>query len=200
MTPLTEADRDARDAAIQAILPHVPTMGWTPRAVSAGLQEAGMAAEDAAYLFPRGAVSAVEAWLDLIDREMVAEAGDLSAERTPGRIRALIAARLRLAAPHKEAVRQGVALLALPCHAARGVATAARSASAIWYAAGDRSSDFSWYTRRASLATIYGATLAYWLRDDSADLEPALDFLDRRLEGLARAMRWRRRLAPRWAA
>ncbi len=30
---------------------------------------------------------------------------------------------------------------------------------------------------RASLAAIYGATLAFWLRDDAEDTDPALDFL-----------------------
>ena len=67
--------------------------------------------------------------------------------------------------------------------------TAARTASAIWYAAGDKSADFSWYTRRASLGAIYGATLAYWLRDDDPDTADAMAFFDRRLADLARLQR-----------
>ena len=200
MSELSEADRPERDAAIRAILPLVPAMGWTRRAIAAGLREAGLPEEDAEFLFPRGAVTAVEAWLDLADREMAEAAGDLSDLRTPDRVRTLIATRLRQAAPHKAAVRQAMALLALPWNAAAGIRTAARTASAIWYAAGDTSADFSWYTRRASLTAIYGATLAFWLRDDSEDIGPALDFLDRRLEGLARITRCRRRLTERRAA
>jgi ubiquinone biosynthesis protein COQ9 len=200
MSDLAEADRAARDAAIRAILPRVPELGWTRRAIAAGLADAGMAAEDAEFLFPRGAVSAVEAWLDLADREMEQAAGDLSGLRTPDRIRTLVATRLRQAAPHKDAVRQASALLALPWNLGAGIRTAARTTSAMWHAAGDRSADFSWYTRRASLGAIYGATLAFWLRDDAEDIGPTLDFLDRRLAGLARAMRWRRRLTgPRVA-
>ena len=65
-----------------------------------------------------------------------------------------------------------------------------QSASAIWYAAGDRSADFSWYTRRASLAVILGATLANWLREPE-DIDATLAFLDRRLAGLARLQRKR---------
>jgi ubiquinone biosynthesis protein COQ9 len=105
----------------------------------------------------------------------------------------LIATRLRQAMPHKAALRQALALLALPWNAPTALRTAARTASAIWYAAGDSSADFSWYTRRASLMAIYAATLAYWLREDSEDLGPTLDFLDRRLAGLARITRCRRR-------
>lgn len=201
MTNPTEcADREARDAVIRALLPLVPEQGWTRRAIAAALHEAGLPEEEATFLFPRGAVSAVEAWLDLADRGMAEAAGDLSGLRTPDRVRALIAARLRQAAPHKEAVRQAVALLALPWNAPAALRATARTASAIWYAAGDRSADFSWYTRRASLAAIYGATLAFWLRDDSEDIGPTLDFLDRRLADLARVMRCRRRAAAQKAA
>ena len=200
MTQLTEADREARDGAIRAILPLVPGLGWTRRAIAAGLRAAGLPEEEAEFLFPRGAASAVEAWLDLADREMAEAAGDIAALRTPDRIRTLIATRLRQAAPHKEAVRQAMALLALPWNAPIGLRTAARTASAIWYAAGDSSADFSWYTRRASLTAVYGATLAYWLRDDSEDIGPSLDFLDRRLADLARLGRCRRKASAPKAA
>jgi ubiquinone biosynthesis protein COQ9 len=193
MTEPIEALRSERDAAIRAILPLVPVMGWTPRAIAAGLRAAGFAPEEAEILFPRGPVSAIEAWIDLADREMAAAAGDLSALRTADRVRMLIATRLRQAMPHKAALRQALALLALPWNAPTALRTAARTASAIWYAAGDSSADFSWYTRRASLMAIYAATLAYWLREDSEDLGPTLDFLDRRLAGLARITRCRRR-------
>lgn len=200
MTGLATTDRDARDAAIRAVLPHVPGLGWSRRAVAAGLADAGLAPEEADLLFPRGPISAIEAWLDLTDREMAAVAGDLAGLRTPARIRALVAARLRLGAPHKDAARQALALLALPWNAPAGLRSAARSVDAIWQAAGDRSDDLSRYTRRASLGAIYAATLAFWLRDDSPDAGPTLAFLDRRLADLARAMRCRRSLTGSQAA
>jgi len=200
MSPMTEADRAERDAAIRAILPLVPAMGWTRRAIAAGLGEAGMPPEDAAFLFPRGPVSAVEAWLDLADREMAEAAGDLADLRTPDRIRLLVATRLRQASPHRDAVRQALALLSLPWNAAVAIRSAARTTSAMWYAAGDRSADFSWYTRRASLGAVYAATLAFWLRDEQEDIGPTLDFLDRRLADLARLGRCRRKAPAARAA
>jgi ubiquinone biosynthesis protein COQ9 len=200
MDALSDADRAGRDAAIRAILPLVPVSGWSARTIAAGLRAAGLPEAEASFLFPRGAVSAIDAWIDLTDREMAAAAGDLSALRIPARIRALVAARLDLVAPHKEAARRALALLALPWNAAAGLRGAARTASAIWDAAGDTSADISWYTRRASLSAIYGATLAFWLRDDSPETGPALAFLDRRLAGLARLQRCRRRVAPAKAA
>jgi ubiquinone biosynthesis protein COQ9 len=193
-------DQPDTDAVIEALLPLVPSMGWTPRAIAAALRAAGLPEEEAAFLFPGGPVSAIEAWLALADRQMAEAAGDLSGLRTPDRIRTLIATRLRQAGPHREAVRQALAVQALPWNVPSALRTAARTANAIWYAAGDTSADFSWYTRRVSLSAVYGATLAFWLRDESEDIGPTLDFLDRRLAGLARIGRLRRGCGRKRAA
>jgi ubiquinone biosynthesis protein COQ9 len=193
-------DQPETDAVIDALLPLIPAMGWTPRAIAAALRTAGLPEEEATFLFPRGPVSAIESWLALADRRMAEAAGDLSELRIPDRIRTLIATRLRQAGPHREAVRQALAVQALPWNLPSALRTAARTASAIWYAAGDSSADFSWYTRRVSLSAVYGATLAFWLRDESEDIGPTLDFLDRRLDGVARLGRLRRGCGRKRAA
>jgi ubiquinone biosynthesis protein COQ9 len=64
----------------------------------------------------------------------------------------------------------------------------------IWYAAGDRATDFSFYTKRATLAAIYAATLLYWLEDSSSDFADTRAFLERRLAGVARIGRVRQQL------
>jgi ubiquinone biosynthesis protein COQ9 len=56
----------------------------------------------------------------------------------------------------------------------------------IWYAAGDSATDFSFYTKRATLAGIYAATLLYWLEDRSPGFADTRAFLDRRLAEVAR--------------
>ena len=133
---------------------------------------------------------------DLADRTMEAEAEgmDMTGLGLTKRVRAVIAIRLAQNRPHKEAVRRAVALLALPANAAVSARTAVRTVGAIWHAAGDRSADFSWYTKRAILAAIYSTTLLYWLRDMSEDDAETLEFLDRRLAGLGRIRRIRARI------
>lgn len=100
--------------------------------------------------------------------------------------------RLAAAAPHKRALRRAFGLLALPWNAGLALRLTARTADAMWHAAGDASADFSWYTRRASLGAVYGATVTYWLRDDDPDIADALGFLDRRLADLSRLARRKR--------
>ena len=79
-----------------------------------------------------------------------------------------------------------MAVLALPRNARAAAACTGRTVDTIWHAAGDRSADFSWYTKRAILTAVYTATVLYWLRDTSEDNAATLAFLDRRIEGVMR--------------
>jgi len=182
---------EARDRALRAMLPIAAEEGWNWSTLRAGLAASGEDPALAESHFPGGPAEAVAAWADLADRDMEAAAAaeDLAALRTPRRIRRVVELRFAAAAPHKRALRRAVSLLALPWNAGLALQVTARTASAMWYAAGDSSADFSWYTRRASLGAIYAATLAYWLRDDDPDTGDAMAFLDRRLADLARLQR-----------
>jgi ubiquinone biosynthesis protein COQ9 len=185
-----------RDAAIEALLPSVPFDGWTSRALRMALTAIGAAPEDAELLFPGGAADMVAAFIDLADRKMEAAAAqrDMTEMRLPTRVRTVLAIRLEQNRPHKEAIRRAFAVLALPSNARVAALGAARTVDAIWRAAGDTSADFSWYTKRAILASVYGKTLLYWLRDSSDDDAATLAFLDRRLADVARIGRLRRRI------
>ncbi|PZW46748.1 ubiquinone biosynthesis protein COQ9 [Humitalea rosea] len=180
-----------RDAALRAMLPQVPEFGWTEQALQRGLARAGLPVEDAPFLFPAGPIGMVEAFSDLADRDMEAAAlaESLSELRVPARIRRVIALRLQAAQPHKAALRRGLGLLALPWNLRVALRCTARTVDSMWHAAGDTSADFSWYTRRASLAAVYATTLAFWLANADEDLTATLGFLDRRLAGLARMSR-----------
>ncbi len=198
----TPPERSAeRDAALDALLARVPDQGWTLQALRDGLSETGADPRDAELLFPGGAADMIEAFCDLADRRMeqAAEAEGVAALRLSQRVRALIALRLRQNAPHREAIRRALAILALPRHAGLAARCTARTVDAIWHAAGDRSADFSWYTKRAILTGVYGSTLLFWLRDQSEDFADTLAFLDRRLAGVARIGKARGRLFRRAA-
>jgi ubiquinone biosynthesis protein COQ9 len=173
-----------RDAAILEMLPHVAFDGWTTRAIQDG---------DADLLFPLGAPEMIEAFCDLADRRMEEAAADLTETRLSRRVRAVIALRLEQNRPYKEAIRRALGVLALPHNARIAAATAARTIDAIWRSAGDESAGFSWYSKRAILAGVYGTTILYWLRDTSDDDADTLAFLDRRLAGVGRMGKLRAR-------
>lgn len=176
-----------RDAALLAALRRAPAEGWTEGMLRRATVEAGAAPELAESLFPRGPVSAVAAWSEMADRRMEEAAAreDMTGLRTPQRVRRVVELRLRAVEPHRDALRGALGLLALPWNLGTAAKLTASTVSAMWYAAGDRSSDFSWYTRRATLAAVYGATLAYWISPREPEMEETLEFLDRRLADIA---------------
>jgi ubiquinone biosynthesis protein COQ9 len=177
-----------RDAALDRLLPHVADLGWSQAALRRG------AGADAGLLFPGGAADMVEAYIDLMDRRMVAQAApQLAAQRLSQRVRTLIATRLALAAGQKAPARRAALLLASPVHALLAARCTARTVDTIWHAAGDNSADFSWYTKRAILAAVYTTTMLNWM-NDATNEEAALAFLDRRLADVARIGKLRSRI------
>jgi ubiquinone biosynthesis protein COQ9 len=190
-----------RDALLDALIPRVPEQGFTMQAARAAATDAGFDPADAEMLFPGGAVELVEGWTDLADRRMQEAAAllDFSGKRAPERVKAVIALRLEQSRAHKDAVRRALGLLALPVNAAASARTIARTVNAIWYAAGDSAVGFDWYSKRATLAAVYGATLLAWLSDPSDDDRATLAFLDRRLADAGRIGGVRKRFEERLA-
>jgi ubiquinone biosynthesis protein COQ9 len=182
-----------RDAAVEAMIPNVPFDGWTIRSLRSGLIAAGLPEDEATILFPGGAADMIAVFCDLADRRMTEAATSLTETGLAARVRAIIALRLIMNRPHKEAIRRALAVLALPGNARVAAAIMARTVDAIWYAAGDRSADFSWYTKRALLTAVYGATVLFWLHDTSDDDADTRAFIERRLHGVGRLLRARGR-------
>ena len=183
----------AQFAAIAAAVPWVAELGWSVAALRAGGDET------VDLLFPGGAAEMVETYIAVADQRMVEAARPLTdAQRLSQRVRTLIATRLEQAEPEKIAVRRAVSVLALPGHAKIAARSLARTVDTIWYAAGDTSADFSWYTKRAILGSVYSTTLLFWL-NESVDHDGALAFLDRRLAGVARLGKLRGKLTRKAA-
>ena len=178
------AEEQHREAILQAALAHVPFDGWSAATLAAAAADSGLDAALARALFPRGGVDLALAYHRAGDRQMVQAlaAEDLGALRFRDRIARAI--RLRLDTADKELVRRGSTLFALPQNAAVGAQAIWGTADAIWTALGDTSDDLNWYSKRASLSAVYGATVLYWLGDDSTGHEATWDFLGRRIENV----------------
>ena len=176
---------DTKDQLLDAILLHVPFDGWTQASFDAAIADSGIDPDLARALCPRGAVDLALAFHARGDSVMLekiagAEFGDM---RFRDRIAAAVRFRLESAAD-KELVRRGVTLFALPQYAGDGARAIWNTCGLIWEALGDTSDDVNWYTKRATLAGVYTATVLFWLGDDTPDHQPTWDFLDRRIENV----------------
>ena len=68
----------------------------------------------------------------------------------------------------------------MPSNLPLSLAELASLSDEIWFLAGDTSVDTSWYTKRASLSTIYAATELFMTTDKSPDFSDTREFLERR--------------------
>lgn len=182
-------DRDTvRETIVEAALSHVAFDGWTSETLRLAARDAGYEPVMALRVFPRGAVEAVDFWNRLADRRMLAALETENAGTLKIRARVALAVRRRLESvgPHREAVRRGLGVLALPHNAPAGAAALWRTVDAIWYACGDTATDFNYYTKRGLLAGVYSATVLYWLEDRSEGAADTWTFLDRRIADVMR--------------
>jgi len=190
-SPLAEADRVR---LIEAILPDVPFDGWSRAALRRAARRCGLASAEALALFPRGASDLVAGFSRWADERMLdqLESEPLEAMRISDRVARAIMVRLGVVEPWREAVRRAISVLALPHNSPLGLRLVYDTVDAMWYAAGDAATDFSFYTKRASLATIWTATVLYWLEDRSEGFADTGTFVERRLAATARVTRLRR--------
>ena len=72
-----------------------------------------------------------------------------------------------------------------PAQAKLGSTLLYKTLDRVWRVAGDRSTDYNFYTKRATLGAVYGATLLAFLDDDTPDMQKTRAFLDRRLKDVA---------------
>ncbi len=188
-----------RDALIMAVLPHIPFDGWSDKALAAAAENTGVGAGAVRRFFPGGVKDAIAHFIDLADRRMLE---DLAAHDLPSmkvRERVSIAVRLRLErwTPYREAVRRALVLAPLPSFAGGTMRGWYKTVDAIWRAAGDKSTDFNFYTKRGLLAAVYGATLLYWLDDKSEDCAATWTFLDRRIADVMKVPQIKSRITER---
>jgi ubiquinone biosynthesis protein COQ9 len=140
----------------------------------------------------------VEDWSGAVDAAMTARlaALDLTSLSVRKRIRTAVLTRLAILTPHKLAARRAALFLALPTHAALALRLLSYTADAMWRAAGDKSTDFNWYTKRAILGAVYAATEIAWFGDDTPDGCKTEAFLDARIESVMQYEKLKARLRP----
>jgi ubiquinone biosynthesis protein COQ9 len=199
MTAPTDMTLDELRAALAELLPAEAAFeGWSDAALDAAAATLGVPAERARLAFAGGAGQMIDAWFASIDRHLAdalpPEA--LAPMRVRDRITALVLARIDAVAPHREALRRALAVLAMPHHIVMGTALGWRAADAMWRLAGDSATGFAHYSKRLTLGAVYGATLLAFIDDDSEDHAETRAFLDRRIDDVMKFEKFKARIKP----
>ena len=192
----TAQDENLRRDILDALLAEAAFDGFTDTSLEAAAKGAGVPAGQLQQgllerLFPRGISDVLTYWSMEEDRAMVEAFAALNP--TPHgitkKITWLIRQRIEQLDWNREAARRAATTLALPIHGTLGAQLIWKTADRMWRTIDDQSTDFNFYTKRASLSAIYTSTLGRWMADqgDAAADEPYAEtwaFLDDRIGNL----------------
>ncbi|CAI5703350.1 hypothetical protein KXD40_003734 [Peronospora effusa] len=180
-----EFSADPEQRILTKAIDHVPEHGWTIEALAAGAMDLGYPSV-AHGMFTRGPVELVEYFMDSclakLRKTLILNTDKLQAMTVAERLKFGVRNRLEMLIPVIDLWPQGMALGALPQNAPSTAKRLAQLSDEIWYFAGDKSTDLSWYTKRAVLTAVYASTELFMLNDKSLNFEDTWAFLDRRID------------------
>jgi len=178
---MSAAKTNIRERVLKAAMPDIAREGFTDAVLEKAARKLDMRPIEAKRAFPNGAAGLAEEFSRLADERMAAKMKGLKDKSLTARIRNAVRFRIEALEPHRNVARRAGSFFAMPQNAPLGMKLVYRTVDAMWRAAGDRSTDFNFYTKRATLACVYGSTLLFWLNDDSKDNAKTWEFLDHRL-------------------
>jgi len=180
--------------------------GWSRKAVDSAAGQLGIDPVQARLAMPKSQSGMIDLYIQEVDRALEAwfTPKRLQDKKIREKIRALVWKRLEIMGPAREAVRRGLAILAMPQNIPLALRISWRTADLMWRIAGDTSTDFNHYTKRMTLGAVYASTLLAWLDDRSEGWKDTAAFLDRRIDDVMRFEKlkaeWRgtseRRISP----
>ncbi|CEG43181.1 rpsu-divergently transcribed protein [Plasmopara halstedii] len=183
--PQSESSVDLEQRILAKTMDNVPVHGWTVEALAAGAIDLGYPSV-AHGMFSRGAIELVDYFMDTclnkLRETLINNTEKLQAMTVAERLKFGVRTRLEMLEPVLATWPQGMAIGAFPQNAPGTAKRLAKLSDEIWYFAGDKSTDLSWYTKRAILSAIYASTELFMLNDKSPNRQETWEFLDRRVD------------------
>ncbi len=176
-----------RAALLEAALPNIAFDGWTEKAFAEAADMLSKDRREVKRLFPSLPMDAILFHSRQADAQLEATLKNdyaMDEMKIRERIATAVMVRLRQHNEQREAIRRAMGVLMLPWNSAASLKSLYETVDVMWRCAGDTSTDYNFYTKRALLGKVYTSTLYVWLNDDSEDLAETEAFLHRRIENV----------------
>ena len=173
------------DKWLLAALPFAADSGWNAGILMQAARKLNCDPALSKVVFPsgiRGLARHFNAWANQQMESAIVRHAGFRHMKVRQKVAFGVRARLEALAPYQGAIRQLLKWAAVPTNAPIAVKGLAETCSAIWYAAGDTSTDYNYYTKRGLLMGVYSSTLLFWLNDSSKNKEATWAFLDARID------------------
>ena len=183
---------DTKNTIITHSLSYVGEMGWTFPALIKGAETAGIDSSQVRIAFEgreKEAIKHFSVWIDQKMVQKIRQSPDFETLKVHEKVRFSILTRFEILNLYKKAAVKAFKFLASPGQASLAPKLMYNTVNTIWYEAGDISTDYNFYTKRALLTGVYGATLLFWMRQEDPHLSKTEAFLDKRLAEIAQIPR-----------
>lgn len=135
-------------------------------------------------LFPNGQTQLVQEFENWLDTEMLTT---LEKIEKPKKIREQIALALETRIINlvpKNVILKNSSFFLVPTNILAGNESACQTCDLIWKYAGDKSTDFNYYTKRGLLLPVYLSTKTFYVADNSRDHEKTKEFIKNALDNI----------------
>lgn len=175
----------------------IPFDGWSEVVLRQAAINSGLDGNYAQIAFKNGVVDAIGLFHQKIDEATFAKIDNINLKemKIRERIYTILNTRFQIMDEYKSTVRKTMQFMAMPQNICNGTKYLWEMADKAWYAAGDNSADFNYYTKRATLIAVYTSTLLFWLEDESASQSESSEFLKRRIENIMQFEKLKKKVA-----
>lgn len=165
-----------RPRLLARALDHVPTYGWTRKALEAAAVDLQLPST-AHGLVRGGETDLVAYFVRECNAKLADRVGPLGELTMRDRLQRACRVRLELVAPHHATWAEALAVLAAPYNVPVAARLLGETSDEILAVCGDSSVDTWWYGKRAGVGAAYGAAELFWLTDVEPDKAPTWAFL-----------------------
>jgi len=175
-----------RNEILSEAKPYVIKYGWSEEMFKRMAKKSKYENCTVLSLFPDGYVSLTQLYLDEINTKMTYKSKKINFIRLKvhERIRELCILRFNIMQKEKKIINKTFFYLLLPYNYKFCLRNLYKTVDQIWYLAGDSSTDFNFYSKRAILASIYSTTLLHFVNNNNFD--ETINLLNKQLKRVSR--------------
>ena len=177
---------EIRNQILKKAKPLIAERGWNENLFENIAKKSEYNFDELNALFPGGYLDLLNIFLDSLNDRMTRESKkiDLFRIKTHLRIREIFIVRLKIMLKEKKIISKTFIHLLLPQNYKFALKNLYKTTDQIWYLAGDNSTDFNYYSKRAILGSIYTSTIMHFINNES--IEDTIRFLDLQLKQVSK--------------
>lgn len=180
--------QDIKTKIVQQCLKKLDQSNWSAKLVIDAIKELDINENYFEILFKSDVNNVINHYIASIDQKMLNEINNNDDyEKLPvsQKIFTALKVRLEIVSKDKNIIKKNTIYYSSPNNYLKASKAAWNTADLIWKLAGDKSTDFNYYSKRSILSSLYSTAILYWLKEKDEDISSTLDYINRALKRVA---------------